>query len=58
MFEKEQRLIEEQIKNHCRAQGLPQPALQWTWIPFSGEWGISLLFFNWLPKRRARKVCG
>jgi arginyl-tRNA synthetase len=54
MFEKEQRLIEEQIKNQCWAQGLPQPTLQWTWIPFSGEWGISCSFFQ-LAAEEARQ---
>lgn len=46
MFGSEQRLLEEKIREYCRQEGLPQPNLLWTWIPFSGEWGISTSFFQ------------
>ncbi|NTU75747.1 MAG: arginine--tRNA ligase, partial [Anaerolineaceae bacterium] len=46
MFEHEQSLIENNIKAFCRAQGLLEPTLNWTWIPFGGHWGISTSFFN------------
>jgi len=46
MFEHEQKRIEEQIKTYCAAHDLPVPTLRWTWIPFSGQWGISTSFFQ------------
>ncbi len=46
MFEAEQQAITRQIETYCAKQGLPRPALQWTWIPFSGQWGISTSFFQ------------
>ncbi len=46
MFEAEQQLITRKIKDFCAAQGLPEPSLQWSWIPFSGQWGISTSFFQ------------
>jgi arginyl-tRNA synthetase len=46
MFEIEQKEIEGRILNFCAGNGLPTPALQWTYIPFSGQWGISTSFFQ------------
>lgn len=46
MFEAEQQSITRQIEAFCAGQGLPRPTLQWTWIPFSGQWGISTSFFQ------------
>jgi arginyl-tRNA synthetase len=46
MFELEQRRIEEQIQAYCAAHSLPTPSIRWTWIPFSGQWGISTSFFQ------------
>ncbi len=46
MFEKEQQLIEEKIKEYCKTNGIPLAPLKWTAIPFSGEWGISTSFFQ------------
>jgi arginyl-tRNA synthetase len=54
MFETEQAQIDEQIKAYCAQQGLPQPNLQWSWIPFSGHWGISTSFFQ-LASQEARQ---
>jgi arginyl-tRNA synthetase len=45
MFEHEQQRIEELILQQVAALGLSQPDIQWKWIPFSGEWGISTSFF-------------
>jgi len=58
MFEAEQAHIEEQIRSFCAVQGLPQPNLQWSWIPFSGHWGISTSFFQLasLEARQGKKV--
>ncbi|MDR3574087.1 MAG: arginine--tRNA ligase [Anaerolineaceae bacterium] len=46
MFETEQKQIEQSIQEFCAHQGLPQPILQWSFIPFSGHWGISTSFFQ------------
>jgi arginyl-tRNA synthetase len=46
MFEAEQIAIEKQICSYSADQGMPEPALQWSWIPFSGHWGISTSFFQ------------
>ena len=54
MFEAEQAHIEEQIKAFCAQQGLPEPNLLWSWIPFSGQWGISTSFFQ-LASQEARQ---
>ena len=46
MFEKEQHLIEEKIKEYCAANGIELAELKWVPIPFSGEWGTSTSFFQ------------
>ena len=38
--------IQEKIKAHCQAEGIPLAPLKWMPIPFSGEWGISTSFFQ------------
>ncbi|MHB8856457.1 MAG: arginine--tRNA ligase [Bellilinea sp.] len=54
MFDTEQRQIEEKINAYCAANGLPEAAIQWKWIPFSGQWGISAAFFQ-LAAQEARQ---
>ena len=46
MFETEQKMIEEQIQAYLKEKGLPEANIQWTWIPFSGNWGIATSFFQ------------
>ncbi len=47
MFEQEQQAIEQRIRSHCAENGLPDPgSLNWSPIPFGGEWGISTSFFQ------------
>jgi arginyl-tRNA synthetase len=47
MFESEQHTLESQIQVYCAQNGLPDPGvLQWSPIPFAGEWGISTSFFQ------------
>ena len=46
MFEIEQKAIEGKILGFCAENGLPTPTVQWTYIPFSGHWGISTSFFQ------------
>ncbi|HEX9597465.1 MAG TPA: arginine--tRNA ligase, partial [Anaerolineales bacterium] len=47
MFDQEKQLIEAQVRAFCEAQGLPAPAeLNWSQIPFAGEWGISTSLFQ------------
>ncbi len=55
MFQAEQKLVETQIRTYCRAHDLPsEEEIQWSPIPFSGEWGISTSFFQ-LAARQARR---
>ena len=46
MFENEQQLIEEKIKEYCTTNDIALAELKWAAIPFSGEWGISTSFFQ------------
>src|SRR3972149_5308908 len=47
MFDSERQAIENQIYAYCAQAGLPEPdGLQWTPIPFTGEWGTSTSFFQ------------
>ena len=50
MFESEQSIIEQQITTYLRQNGLPEMEFKWSWIPFNGEWGISLSFFQLAAK--------
>lgn len=54
MFEAEQRAIEEKIIEFCVQNQLPEPVVQWKWIPFSGHWGITTSFFQ-LAAQEARQ---
>ena len=53
VFKNEQKDIQDKIYAYCRELGLPDPALEWKGIPFSGEWGISTSFFK-LAAQEAR----
>jgi arginyl-tRNA synthetase len=58
MFEAEQQAVESSIRKYCAQHGLPEPgSLQWSPIPFSGEWGISTSFFQ-LAAQEARQGSG
>lgn len=46
MFELEQQAIESKIKTFCAENDIPETELRWAPIPFSGEWGISVSFFQ------------
>jgi arginyl-tRNA synthetase len=46
MFDKEQQLIEEKIKEFCTVNDIALAELKWQPIPFAGEWGISTSFFQ------------
>lgn len=46
MFEKEQKEINRQISAYLEKNDLPVRELQWTWVPFSGNWGIATSFFQ------------
>src|SRR5450759_222841 len=58
MFEAEQHDVEEQLKRYAIAQGLVAPVFSWTWIPFSGQWGIATSFFQLAAQesRQGKKV--
>jgi arginyl-tRNA synthetase len=46
MFQKEQQLIEEKIKEFCQASDIALAELKWQAIPFAGEWGFATSFFQ------------
>lgn len=47
MFETEKQAIEKKVQAFCKARGLPVPAsVNWTQIPFSGEWGLATSLFQ------------
>jgi arginyl-tRNA synthetase len=46
MFQQEQQAIEAKIKAFCAENDIPLSELKWASIPFSGEWGISVSFFQ------------
>ena len=46
MFEQEQNEIQTQIEYILNNQGISKQPLKWSWIPFSGHWGISTSFFS------------
>ncbi|MCW5874466.1 MAG: arginine--tRNA ligase [Anaerolineales bacterium] len=46
MFTAEKAAVEARIIEFCQANGLPQPSLTWSQIPFSGEWGIAASLFQ------------
>jgi len=55
MFEQEQEAVETRLREILASAGLPDPAgLNWTPIPFAGQWGISTSFFQ-LAAQEARQ---
>jgi len=54
MFQAEQQQIEATISAFCHANDLAPYEIQWKWIPFSGQWGISTPFFQ-LAAQEARQ---
>ncbi len=46
MFEIEQREIAKQIVDICRNEGIEIENISWSWIPFSGNWGMATTFFQ------------
>ncbi len=46
MFQKEQQLIEDKIREFCKASDIALAELKWQPIPFSGEWGLATSFFQ------------
>jgi arginyl-tRNA synthetase len=58
MFEAEQQKLDQKIRAYCAENNLPEPSLQWGWIPFSGQWGISTSFFQLaaLEARQGKKI--
>ena len=52
MFDLEKRAIESSIREYCAKQNIPfTDDIQWTPIPFSGDWGISTSFFKLAAKQ-------
>jgi len=50
IFEIEQKAVEQQITAYLKLHQLPEMEFKWSWIPFNGEWGISLSFFQLAAK--------
>ncbi len=50
MFEVEQSIVEQKIRKYCSDHAYPDPDFKWNWIPFSGQWGITLSFFQLAAK--------
>ena len=50
MFEIEQKAVEAKIQAYCLQNDYPLPEFHWSWIPFSGQWGISTSFFQLAAK--------
>lgn len=46
MFETEQKHITTQVREICQRMGFGEIQCKWSWIPFSGKWGISTSFFE------------
>lgn len=47
MFEQERAQLESALRAFLKAQDLPDPQeIQWSQIPFSGEWGMATSFFQ------------
>jgi arginyl-tRNA synthetase len=46
MFLTEQSAIEKRLLAYFKTLNLPIDSVQWSWIPFSGHWGISTSFFQ------------
>lgn len=56
MFFAEQQAIEEKVQKYCERSGIQTPPhIQWTPIPFAGEWGISTSFYQ-LAAQEARSL--
>lgn len=54
MFESEQKSLAEQINKYLKENNLPDMDVVWSWIPFSGNWGIATSFFQ-LASRDAKE---
>lgn len=46
MFEKEQLALAEQVQAISSREGYPIASIRWSWIPFSGNWGLAMSFFQ------------
>lgn len=57
MFEQEQKEIQLQIEKILEKEDIPIQPFNWSWIPFSGHWGISTTFFS-NASQQAKKVKG
>src|SRR4030042_291027 len=46
MFNKEKALIEDKVLEVLKKSGINPSPLIWSWIPFSGHWGLATSFFK------------
>jgi len=54
MFEKEQNDLQNQIITILQEEGFTTNTLRWSWIPFSGHWGLSTSFFEIVSKAKTK----
>jgi arginyl-tRNA synthetase len=54
MFESEQGIIEQKIKEISRQMGWGEFQPKWSWIPFNGQWGIATSFFELAARQTAQ----
>lgn len=58
MFLSEQSAAEQRIIDYFKKLNLPIDSVQWNWIPFSGQWGISTSFFQAAALEARQKGAG
>lgn len=59
MFEKEQLALASQVQAISASEGYPIESIRWAWIPFSGNWGLAMSFFQIVAeaaKKRGEKI--
>lgn len=59
MFEKEQLALARQVQAISASEGYPIESIRWAWIPFSGNWGLAMSFFQIVAeaaKKRGEKI--
>lgn len=59
MFEKEQLALASQVQAISASEGYPIESIRWAWIPFSGNWGLAVSFFQIVAeaaKKRGEKI--
>ena len=59
MFKKKQLALASQVQAISASEGYPIESIRWAWIPFSGNWGLAMSFFQIVAeaaKKRGEKI--